>query len=108
MTKKTYSSQGYVWGKCWGGGECGFAAEKLKGYSTRKELVSEIKKQLKSGRLDSGMGYERLLGAVLWITCDEELEQDGKTWTRSEGEEYVVGEMSEEAINLLSNQLIFN
>ena len=64
--KKVYFiSTGLVLGLLWGGGEGVYSAITLKA-NTKKKLLAMAEKGL-DGSLDSGMGFERLLGALINI-----------------------------------------
>ena len=92
---KKYKSIGFVLGNCWGGGVLSYPAEKLQA-DTKKELVKEANKLLKSGGLDSGMGFESLKGAILEIEEIETIKKDGKEFERSEFEFMYSGTLSDE------------
>lgn len=63
---KKYILSGYVYGRYWGGGEGAYPCTIIKG-STKKEVEKKAVEMLKTGALDSGMGYESLIGAILDI-----------------------------------------
>lgn len=67
---KRYSSTGIVWGNLWGGGQSGYSAKKLSG-PTLKSIKEQALKGIKEGSLDSGMGYESLIGAVLLVKKED-------------------------------------
>lgn len=58
---KNYTASGIVYGKTWGGGFGAYPANKLEA-KTMVDILSQAKKELKSGGLDSGMGFEYLKG----------------------------------------------
>jgi hypothetical protein len=61
---KTYIIKGYVYGNYWGGGRGAYPSEKLEG-KNKSYLLKKAQKMLDNGSLDSGMGYESLIGAIL-------------------------------------------
>lgn len=94
--KKEYNLvDGYVYGRLWGGGEGAYPVRKMGGFSTRAELLKEAKKALKDGSLDSGMGYESLIGARLDIEEVETIERDGKEYKHREYEMEFIGKLTE-------------
>jgi hypothetical protein len=71
----TYSAKGYVYGKLWGGGAGSYKSKSLEGFDSKESLMIKAKEMLDDGSLDGGMGYEYLIGAILYIeTTDEEIE----------------------------------
>lgn len=79
-----FYSSGIVWGRCWGGGECGYAAEELGPFNTREELAEHAMSALLDGSLDSGMGFESLLAAVLKVTDETVLIEHGREFVNKE------------------------
>jgi len=69
---KRYIAKGIVWGNCWGGGQCGYTSHILKA-SSMKKLNKQIEEGISNGSLDSGMGYEKVVGAVMSIEVREEI-----------------------------------
>lgn len=61
-----YKSTGYVFGNYWGGGQSSYSAKKLES-NKLADLIKQAKDGL-NGSLDSGMGYESLICAMLIIT----------------------------------------
>lgn len=105
MEKKyTYSAQGVVYGQYWGGGEGTYAAKK---YSepTIEELRAKIEKDVASGSIDSGMGYQKVLGAVMEITTTTTVEIDGKPFTNEETEIETFGDLTDEQYDFTETQL---
>ena len=87
----SYIANGYVLGKCWGGGSGSYPARRYS--NTDKEaLVEEITKDFKSGALDSGFGFESLLAAEMEITTVSSVEIDGKEYTNESVENLTLGE----------------
>ena len=80
MTEKEkvfYTADGVVLGNYWGGGRGWYPAEKYI-EDTFTTLKGIIKKDFGSGALDSGMGYESLVGAMMVIVKHTTIEYKGK------------------------------
>ena len=105
FTMKNYTATGIVYGKNWGGGFGAYPARKIEA-KTKAGLLSEAKKLLKSGGLDSGMGFESLKGAVLDITETENILINGKEFNRMETETEFIGDLSETEQDFLFECLI--
>jgi len=101
---KRYTSTGLVFGNFWGGGKGGFKAEPLRA-NTKEELLIQAQKGIEDGSLDSGMGYESLIGAVLNITETETIVKDGKDYRHEESEIEFVGKLNEEEQEMLTEAL---
>ena len=99
-TKKHYTSTGLVHGNYWGGGEGAYSATKLSA-DTKEELIELAKKVIEDGSLDSGMGYESLIGALLDITEYETVELNGKEFVHKTHILEFVGELTPEQQNFL-------
>ena len=97
---KRYIATGYVLGKLWGGGEAAYPSEKIESVS-KINLVKKAEKMLDDGSLDSGMGYENLIGAMLSIEEIDYRVIGGKDFSHSEYETIYVGKLSEKQINFL-------
>jgi hypothetical protein len=88
-----YRSTGLVFGNFWGGGRGTYPAVKLSA-DTKEELIKKATEGL-DGSLDSGMGYESLIGAILDITKITSITYGGKTFTNEEVEVEFIGELTE-------------
>lgn len=97
---KQYKSTGFVLGNLWGGGEGSYPATKLTA-STKEEIIKQANELLKTRGLDSGMGYESLIGALLEIEEVETITVDGKEYTRSEFESEFIGDLTDEQQDFL-------
>lgn len=64
--KRKYRSTGIVYGKLWTNVEAAYPAKILQEHS-KKKLLKNIKLKFKDGSLDSGMGYQYLIGAIITI-----------------------------------------
>jgi len=79
---KRYIARGYVLGKLWGDGIGAYPSRTLETESI-DQLKVEAMKGIKEGWLDSGMGFECLLGARLVIETIESLKKGKKTFFNS-------------------------
>jgi len=78
---------GVVLGDYWGGGKGWYASDyRGKVFKTLGELKSFIDKELQTGGLDSGMGYEKLIGYAIWATKIQTIEQHGQLFTNESSE----------------------
>lgn len=64
--KYQYTSKGIVIGNCWGGGVVGYKATSYTDNSYKK-IKARIAEGFNNGSLDSGMGFENLIGYKLTI-----------------------------------------
>ena len=78
---KTYTAKGYVVGNCWGGGRCGYASRGVEA-KTLKKLNEKINSSIEDGTLDSGMGYESVIGAVMLIKTIDTISHNNKKFCR--------------------------
>lgn len=90
--KKDYLITGFVFGKGWDGGCGSYPTRKYTGHDL-SELKTEIEKDFKSGGLDSGFGFERLLSARLFVYETSYIEHEGKIYEHEEMlDDLVLGE----------------
>ena len=90
MMNNEYKAEGFVVGITWSGDIVGFEANKYHNTDLNK-LKEDINKDFKSGGLDSGMGYQRLEAALMFITTTSYVEVDGKTYSRDDVERLELG-----------------
>lgn len=64
--EKRFIGRGYVLGNCWGGGKVAYRSHELISES-KESLLNVAKRKLHDGSLDSGMGFESLIAAVIEI-----------------------------------------
>lgn len=105
MMKVTYKSNGLVLGNYWGGGKGSYKATTFHSDVSKEDLIEQNKKALESGALDSGMGYESLIGAILNIETISTTEIDNKPFTNTEFELIFIGELTEEEQQFLEDCL---
>lgn len=77
-----YSARGMVYGELWGGGYGAYPARKVIG-STLEGLKEVIVRELKSGGLDSGMGFKSLNGAYMIISGERTYREGDRTITET-------------------------
>ena len=105
--KKSYSAEGLVLGNYWGGGSGSYPAREL--YDTTVEgLRSQIEDGLKTGSLDSGMGYVKLIGALMRIIVTTTVFIEGKEFTNEDWELEYFGELTEEQIDFLTTEFYYS
>lgn len=92
--EKTFSATGLVYGNLWGGGKGSYPSESFERFTSLKALMAKARKMLKSGALDSGMGFNGLQGAVLLVKEIQTIKQDGKLFCRSESTHHFIGKLS--------------
>lgn len=96
----TYKSVGIVLGNYWGGGKGSYEATKFYA-DTLEELMEKNNNALKDGSLDSGMGYESLIGALLTITTINTIEVDRKIFLNNEYNDIFIGNLTEKEMDFL-------
>jgi len=102
--KKTYKAKGLCYGRYWGGGSGSYRAENYSSKSL-EQLESDILQGIKDGSIDSGMGYEKVIGAVMDIETIETVTIDGKEFVHSEYETELYGDLSEDEQEFLLNNI---
>lgn len=98
---KTYKSSGIVLGNLWGGGRASYPARELHG-KTERELLEKAHSALSDGSLDSGMGYESLIGALLTIEETETRNIGGRVFSHTEYNDIFIGPLTESEKDFLS------
>jgi hypothetical protein len=98
--KIKYNANGYVLGNLWGGGIGGYRSEPLEA-KTKEDLLKQAKKKLKDGSLDSGMGFDGLLGAKLLIEKVTTKTIGGRDFVHREHENEYIGNLTEEQLDFL-------
>ena len=103
----TYKATGIVLGNCWGGGVCGYAANTIKA-TNRASLDQQIKNGLADNSLDSGMGFESLIGAVMLINKIDSREIDGKIFIAHDYENDFFGDITPEQEETLIEMQLYS
>lgn len=91
MKKKiSYKAKGSVLGNMWGGGSGSYPTKTITA-DTFGGLISKATEMLNDGSLDSGMGFESLIGGKLHITKTTTIVVDGKEFTNEGYSERFIG-----------------
>ena len=90
----TYKSTGIVLGNYWGGGQGSYEARSFNSDSLG-ELIELNQKALDNGSLDSGMGYESLIGALLLIEQITTITVDDEDYSNIHWSTEFIGELTE-------------
>lgn len=103
MEKKiTYTAKGTVLGNLWGGGKGAYPTTVITGDSM-EEVIEKAEKALNDGSLDSGMGYESLIGAVLDVEVKTRINIEDKPFFNREWEQITVGKVDEMDYDFLND-----
>lgn len=86
-----YRAEGYVYGRTWEFSKGLYKARIYHNYDKEK-LLEDVKNDFKSGALDSGYGFESLLGARMTIETVDIIKYNGKNYGSHEYETLVLGE----------------
>lgn len=104
---KLYKATGLVLGNLWGGGTGAYPARKLED-KKYKGLIVQAERGLSDGWLDSGMGFESLVGALLVVETVETIYKGSKDYSRSDFEEIAIGDLGESEIGFLEEYLLYS
>lgn len=97
-----YNFSGIVLGNYWGGGSGSYSAKSFTAESLSKGYAI-ARKKLADGSLDSGMGYESLIGALINVEILETIEKDGKEYTNRVIDYKFIGKMTKKQKDFLSS-----
>jgi len=95
-----YKVKGLVYGKYWGGGEGAYKAENYEG-DDLDTIERAINDDIASGAIDSGMGYENVIGAYMEIETISTVLIEGKEYSNSEWEGNFFGNLTEKQEDFL-------
>ena len=98
--KKSFKATGFVLGNYWGGGTGAYPTIEFTA-DTKEELLEKAKVALEDGSIDSGMGYESLIGAVLDVTVSTAIEFEGDEYVNEKYEFDTVGILTDEQYDFL-------
>ena len=104
MTKIHFTAKGVCLGNLWGGGEGSYPARKYSNDNLKK-LIAEIKKDVKSGGIDSGMGFQSMIGALMAITTITTKTIEGKDFINEEEDCVLFGKLTETQKEFLDDSL---
>lgn len=103
--KQHWKSTGIVYGAYWGGGEGSYPARKYSSDISKEDLIEQNQKTLDDGSLDSGMGYQDLIGALIVIETISTTIIEGKISSNSRFEDIFIGKLTERQQDFLSELL---
>lgn len=106
ISKVRYEAKGVVLGNLWGGGEASYPSETVKA-DTEIELMQTLNDMLKSGALDSGMGFDGLIGAYMMKCKIETFIYNGKPYDGRHYEELFLGDLREDQKDFLKRSINF-
>ncbi len=98
----SYSGKGLVLGSLWGGGQGWYETIRLNA-NTKKDLIKAVEKALNDKSLDSGMGFESLIGAILSVEKLTSINLDGHLFCNKEYEVCCVGEITEQNEDMIDH-----
>ena len=101
-----FTAKGHVLGNYWGGGQGAYPTIKFSGDS-KEEILEKANAALNDGSMDSGMGYESLIGAILVLKETTKIIVDGKEFVNDEYEEISVGKMKDDQLQFLEDCLAY-
>ena len=104
--KMTYKAKGMVLGNYWGGGSGAYSTILFE-TDSKEELLEKANKSLNDGSIDSGMGFESLVGAVLDITIYTTIEIDGEEFTNKKFDFCSIGELTDEQYDFLMDNCLY-
>ena len=102
-TTISYESKGFVLGNYWGGGQGSYPSIKFSSDISEDDLLEQNNKALNDGSLDSGMGYESLIGALITIETIRTIEFEDRIYVNSEFNEHFIGVLNDEQEEFLLN-----
>jgi hypothetical protein len=98
-----YTLKGYVFGSLWGGGKGFYPAVPLYGTNLKK-ILTDAEKNL--NQLDSGMGFQEVLGAIYFPTKIETIYINGKEYSNKEYlDNEVIGDIDERNLDYFYDNL---
>ena len=101
-----FTAKGQVLGKLWGGGEGVYPTIKFTGDS-KEEILEKANAALNDGSMDSGMGYESLIGAILVVKETTKIIVEGKVFTNDEYEDITIGKLKDDQLQFLEDCLAY-
>lgn len=101
--KTSYSAKGYVVGNHWGGKDKGaYPSEEVKA-ETLEELKTKIEKGICDGSLDSGFGFQNLIGAYMCVTTHRTIEVEEFLFENTSCDYEFYGQLTESDVEFLSS-----
>jgi len=101
--KTSYSAKGYVVGIHWGEKvKSAYPSKEVKA-ETLEELKVKIEKGICDGTLDSGFGFQNLIGAYMRVTTHRTIEVEGFLFENTSCDYEFHGQLSESDVEFLSS-----
>lgn len=100
--KTRYKATGYCIGNAWGGGRIAYQSVEYKA-DTMEELKVKVDKGIENGSIDSGMGFESVVGALMFVTKEKSILIGTDTYVNFTYSHEVYGDVTEEEIEVLFN-----
>ena len=94
-TKEVWSATGLVYGIDWGFNYIAYPSISFQNDSY-EGLLAEANKALANESIDSGMGFESIIGALLEITCETSIEIEENTFINYTKTTVFIGDLTEE------------
>ena len=94
MKEQEYQADGIITGLLWGGGLGFYYARKYTGFKSLDDLKETIKKDFESGAIDSGFGFEKIIGARIKIDKITIETIDDDDYVNVKHEMFELGDMS--------------
>lgn len=104
QTNVKYIAKGFVYGLLWGGGEGTYPSRTIVS-SSMSDLTEKIMKGIDDGSLDGGMGYQRLIGALMEITVRTTIVIGDDDYVNQKCTIQFYGDLSENQQEFLEGQL---
>jgi hypothetical protein len=99
-TTETWNATGLVYGRNWGFNYGTYPSISFQNNSY-EGLIDEANKALANETIDSGMGFESILGALLKITCTTSIEIEDYEFKHTSFDTEFIGDLTEEQIEFL-------
>lgn len=96
-----FKGTGFVLGNYWGEGGSGAYPTIDFEADTKEALLEQAKVALDNGSIDSGMGFESLIGAVLGIKQETSIDIEGDEYVNEKLSLDFIGEMTNKQIEFL-------
>ena len=100
-TTEQVIAKGVIYGNYWGGGSGSYPSINFYG-ETIEEIELKANKALEDGSIDSGMGFESIKMALLYVTTITSIEIKGHTFSHEEETTLMIGDITEDVIAFLS------
>ena len=99
-TTEVWNATGLVYGRDWGFNYISYPSISLQNDSY-EGLITEANKALANGSIDSGMGFESIMGALLETTCTTSVEIEDYEFKHASIDTEFIGDLTEEQIEFL-------